>query len=41
MSKAYKVVMNFDATDEQDAENFVASMSENDWLEHLEEDKNE
>ena len=33
--------MNFDATDEQDAENFVASMSENDWLEHLEEDKNE
>jgi hypothetical protein len=32
----YKVVMRFQATDEQDAENFVASMSEKDWLEHLE-----
>tara|TARA_B100000287_G_scaffold368386_1_gene364627 strand:+ start:1119 stop:1244 length:126 start_codon:yes stop_codon:yes gene_type:complete len=41
MSKAYKIVMKFEAKDEQDAEDFVASMSEKDWLEHLEEDKNE
>ena len=38
MDKTYKIVVRFEATDEDDAVNFVESMSANDWLEHLEEE---
>lgn len=32
----YKVTMHFQATDLEDAEDFVHSMSGSDWIEHLE-----
>lgn len=32
----YTVFMSFHARDEEDAEDFVLSMSGSDWLEHLE-----
>ena len=38
MDKTYKIVARFEATDEDDAINFIESMSTNDWLEHLEEE---
>ncbi len=38
MEKTYKIVVRFEATDEDDAVNFVESMSANDWLDHLEEE---
>ncbi len=37
--KAYKIVVKFDATNEDDAEDFVNDMNPGDWLEHLEEEK--
>jgi|TARA_Y100000590_G_scaffold236413_2_gene266124 hypothetical protein len=37
MEKTYEIAVSFEATDEEDAINFVESMSTNDWLDHLEE----
>jgi len=37
--KTYKILVKFDATDEQDAEDFVYDMQPKDWLQHLEEEK--
>ena len=37
--KSYKIVVRFDATNDNDAENFVYSMNPKDWLEHLEEEE--
>ena len=39
MDKVYTVFVSFHAKDEEDAVNFVESMSANDWLEHLEEEQ--
>jgi len=36
--KPYKIVLRFDATDRQDALDFIQSMYIKDWLEHLEEE---
>ena len=33
--KNYKVIVRFQAIDRKDAENFVVSMRDGDWLEHL------
>tara|TARA_R100001082_G_scaffold106746_1_gene79881 strand:- start:435 stop:884 length:450 start_codon:yes stop_codon:yes gene_type:complete len=35
----YKLVINFDAKDEKDAENFIASLNVSDLIDHLEIDK--
>ena len=37
----YTVFLSFHARDEEDAEDFVLSMSGSDWLEHLELDETE
>lgn len=37
--KSYKIVVRFDATDEQDALDFIQSMYLKDWLDHLEEEE--
>ena len=37
--KPYKIVVRFDATNDNHAENFVYSMNPKDWLEHLEEEE--
>ena len=34
--KDFRIVVQFQATDYEDAENFVYSMNPKDWLEHLE-----
>ena len=39
MDKVYTVFVSFHARDEQDAEEFVLSMSGSDWLEHLQEEE--
>jgi|TARA_B100000925_G_C21922411_1_gene436469 hypothetical protein len=39
--KPYKIVVRFDATNDNDAENFVYSMNPKDWLEHLEREEEE
>tara|TARA_R100000773_G_scaffold2502_1_gene3214 strand:- start:6 stop:125 length:120 start_codon:yes stop_codon:yes gene_type:complete len=39
MDKVYTVFVSFHAKDEQDAEEFVLSMSDSDWLEHLQEEE--
>lgn len=38
MDKIYTVFVSFHAKDKEDAEKFVLSMSNKDWLEHLEEE---
>jgi len=38
MAKTYKVFVSFHAKNDKDAEEFVLSMSDSDWLEHLEEE---
>ena len=35
----YKIVINFDAKDEKDAENFIASLNVSDLIDHLEIEK--
>ena len=35
--KTYKILVRFDATDEQDALDFIQSMYPKDWAEHMEE----
>ena len=35
--KDFRIVVQFQATDYEDAEDFVYSMNPKDWLEHLEE----
>jgi hypothetical protein len=37
--KTYKILVRFDATDEQDALDFIQSMYLKDWAEHMEEEK--
>ena len=39
MDKTYKIVVRFEASDEDDAINFIESMSTKDWLEHLVKDE--
>mgnify|MGYP001230446222 CR=1 FL=1 len=39
MDKVYTVFVSFHARDEEDAEDFVLSMSSSDWLEHLQEEE--
>ncbi len=36
--KSYKIVVRFDATDRQDALDFIQNMYIKDWLDHLEEE---
>jgi hypothetical protein len=36
--KPYKIVVRFDATNQDDAQDFVYDMQPKDWLEHLEEE---
>lgn len=37
--KTYKICVKFDATDKEDAEDFVYDMHPKDWLQHLEEEE--
>ncbi len=37
--KTYKISVKFDATDREDALDFIQSMYLKDWLDHLEEEK--
>ena len=39
MDKVYTIFVSFHAKDKEDAENFVDSMSRNDWINCIEEDK--
>ena len=39
MDKTYKILVRFDATDKEDAEDFVYDMHPKDWLQHLEEEE--
>ena len=37
--KTYKILVRFDATDEEDALDFIHDMNSKDWMHHLEEEK--
>jgi len=37
--KTYRITVRFDATSQEDAEDFVYDMQPKDWLQHLEEEE--